>query len=220
MKPWQASALLLVVAIVAGLGSFLIASQFMTPTFKKFDLMEGQSLSLDAHQRVILVKPVAGGSDVIVCAEPSPDVFVTRDLQQSNKVGLGAGAGEGSSSTALSQSLSNIGQRTTAIQLMRDGFYRACEAYQNGAISRLTYSNTISRMEGLLTTLMVLNVIGTTVPNPKVLDLIARRSTEEQNRIDQCFDFLSQMKLKAESRSTIRDYCSSLLKATVILKQR
>jgi hypothetical protein len=44
----------------------------------------------------------------------------------------------------------NIGLRTPTIQLLRDGMYRLCEAYMNGAIDRSRYTVLINRYQQMM----------------------------------------------------------------------
>jgi hypothetical protein len=97
----------------------------------------------------------------IFCAEPSPDV--AKAVQ--NAFGLGAGARalhpsgvEGQLKTDLTsaqvQALAQLGERMATIQLLRDGLYRACEAYANGAFSEVTYAVLLSRYDDSMITLL------------------------------------------------------------------
>lgn len=68
-----------------------------------------------------------------------------------------AARGEGSlqMAHALSESIVELGQRLGTIQLLRDKFYRACEAYANGAISATSYTLLLSRLDRTMTTMML-----------------------------------------------------------------
>jgi hypothetical protein len=97
----------------------------------------------------------------IFCAEPSPDV--AKAVQ--NAFGLGTGArgthpsGVGGElnvdlSSSQAQALAQLGERMATIQLLRDGLYRACEAYANGAFSEVTYAVLLSRYDDSMITLL------------------------------------------------------------------
>lgn len=107
----------------------------------------GGALLVDARSRAILSghepthhPPSAAPAerDRIVCAEPSPDAL--------SALAFGAGGtarqegvGEASGSLSVSESAASIGLRTQSIQLLRDGMYRLCEGYMNGAITASQY---------------------------------------------------------------------------------
>lgn len=124
--------------------------------------LERTSIITDAKQRVVLSLEATDGPGVnspnkIVCAEPSPDV--TQALSNSFSAILSASSSEGSNvdaQTAFSaaESVAQLGERLATIQLLRDGFYRACEAYANGAISDTTYAMVISRTDEVIATLL------------------------------------------------------------------
>src|SRR5439155_26809281 len=88
----------------------------------------------------------------ILCTEPSPDVATT--LANSLGVGLSVfGYGSGSISTQQVEGLVQLGERTAAIQLLRDKMYQTCLAYANGAVSGTTYSLIMSRLDDAIVTL-------------------------------------------------------------------
>jgi hypothetical protein len=96
----------------------------------------------------------------IVCAEPSPD---TASSVSSALTAAMAGSGEGKGVSAalagqfgkaVAESLVQLTERTATIQLLRDGYHRACEGYANGAISDITYALIISRLDEVMVTMM------------------------------------------------------------------
>ncbi len=88
----------------------------------------------------------------ILCTEPSPDVATT--LANSLGVGISVlGYGSASLSTTQVEGLVQLGERTAAIQLLRDKMYQTCLAYANGAISGTTYSLLMSRLDDTIVTL-------------------------------------------------------------------
>ncbi len=93
----------------------------------------------------------------IVCAEPSPDVAKALSEGISAAVQAevsGQRSGELQGSRSLAESVAQLGERLGTIQLLRDGFYRACEAYANGAISDTTYAMIVSGTDDAMVTLM------------------------------------------------------------------
>jgi hypothetical protein len=93
----------------------------------------------------------------VVCTEPSPDVAVALStaLQisaqgQSGAVGAGAALSGGSA-----EAVAELAGRSTALLGLRDGLYRACEAYANGIIGDDAYALVLSRYGQLMTTLFL-----------------------------------------------------------------
>lgn len=137
--------------------------------FKKTNLTNDESVLIGARKRAILNTRVGEGSRPglvnpkrVVCAEPSPDVALA--VAQSLGVGLsvlwGGGQGAVSGSGASTEGIGQLGERTQAIQLLRDQMYRACEAYANGAITGTTYNLIMSRNNDAMVTLMIAGVAG------------------------------------------------------------
>ena len=124
--------------------------------------LKNESLVTDAKQRVVLNVPARGGPAVnmparIYCAEPSPDV--AQALSQSLSAALAVDiAGQGSGSGELAQSsvesIAQLGERLATIQLLRDGYYRTCEAYANGAVSDTTYAMILGGIDDVMATLL------------------------------------------------------------------
>lgn len=159
---------------------------------REFDTAAGRSQLSDAKQRSILVATVAprGQKDrrETVCAEPSPDVTAAYAAElsaqvQTAKLGVGLAG-------ATQEGVASIGLRTQTIQLLRDAYYRICEAYLSGAIDAETYdivlrrslNNTIAflAIEQLTGTVrapaVVIGTEGTASPGTLVEGLIDRQS--------------------------------------------
>ena len=146
------AACLAATAIVAG----CTAAEFNSIN-RPFNPTDGDSRLIDAKQRAIIAveKPVinrgggyekgAGGKPIAVsptvCAEPSPDVLqatattlaANGALSQPNVTAV-LNAAVGSSDGSRS-----FGLRTQSIQLLRDSYYRLCEAYLNDGIDSIAY---------------------------------------------------------------------------------
>src|SRR5205814_4453676 len=102
----------------------------------------------------------------VFCAEPSPDVAKAVSESLNISAALDAVAKgrelpvEGALKTAAAisraraESLAQLTNRLATIQLLRDGLYRACEAYANGAVSETTYAIILSRFDKLMVTLL------------------------------------------------------------------
>ncbi len=148
--------------------------------FRQFDVDRGQSLSIDAKQRVVLVTHKGGktGDRTIVCAEPSPDALSAQaasgnasgnvNLPAGTPGGPSQGSGSGSAAWASSEAAASIAMRSQTVQLLRDGLFRACEAYLNGAIDQHQYNVALLNIDKLMVTLMGVDAIGGTHVAPAV----------------------------------------------------
>jgi hypothetical protein len=124
---------------------------------KTFD-SDQTSVATDAKQRVILsgmrLTP-KGEHRRVVCAEPSPDAVVALAESGALKADV-AGQGGGAISASMAESVASLGRRTATIQLLRDGLYRACEAYLNGAIDDFGYALLLGQFDSLMVSMMAL----------------------------------------------------------------
>src|SRR4051794_39125087 len=130
--------------------------------FEPYDA-DKTSVSMDARQRVILSVDRTGPDGVkrrIVCAEPSPDTIAAAAAS----AGLSGGvsgipqaptlAADVAGNAARSEQAAYIGARNATIQLLRDGLYRACEAYMNGALGDFGYGLVLSNYGRVMTALL------------------------------------------------------------------
>lgn len=129
------------------------------PIFKTVDVDQGHGYSIDAQQRLILVTAKGGPNKDrrIVCAEPSPDALTAQAAAIAAQGGtptVGIGFGGGSSEAAAS-----IGLRTQTIQLLRDGYYRLCEAHMNGLLSKEQYNLAFVSIDELMVTALAIDAI-------------------------------------------------------------
>ena len=60
----------------------------------------------------------------------------------------------------MSEAVASIAMRTQTIQLLRDGLFRACEAYMNGAIDQHQYNIILLNIDRLMVTLLGVDAIG------------------------------------------------------------
>ena len=110
-----------------------------------------------ADVRIILQRnqPVLGNP--VVCVEPAPDVADA--LSHAAAITASGGnttvKGDLSVSGSTSDAIAELAGRSTALLGLRDGLFRACEAYANGAIGQDVYSLIVSRYSGLMTTLFL-----------------------------------------------------------------
>ncbi|MDJ0607412.1 MAG: hypothetical protein QNJ67_00420 [Kiloniellales bacterium] len=124
--------------------------------------LKNESLVTDAKQRVVLNVPARGGPAVnmparIYCAEPSPDVAqaLSQSLSAALEVEIGSkGKGSGQVAQSSVESIAQLGERLATIQLLRDGYYRTCEAYANGAVSDTTYAMILGGIDDVMATLL------------------------------------------------------------------
>jgi hypothetical protein len=141
----------------------------------------GQSLVTDAKQRAIInTKAEVGIGDTrygaedttddqvvknhphrIICAEPSPDVaqaisaaFTAAGQVDANVPQTGQFGGSGSIGSSYAESIAQLGERLATVQLLRDKMYRACEAYQNGAISDTSYTLMLARFDKTMASML------------------------------------------------------------------
>ena len=132
-------------------------------------------LSLDARQRLVVQGARLdedGTPHPVVCSEPSPDAIAAQ------AAALAASANVPASGTAqtigaqlsggFSESAASIAMRTQTIQLLRDGYYRLCEAYMNGVIDRLDYRDIILFIDEFIATVAAIEAIGGTVQTAPV----------------------------------------------------
>jgi hypothetical protein len=131
---------------------------------------EGKAVLTQAEWRAITDRPVGEGSEHgrirprrVTCAEPSPDV--AKAFSSSFNVGtsiVARGLPSGITpevalaiSRSQAEALAQLGERLATIQLLRDGLFRACEAFANGAISDTTYAVILSRYDDTMITMLL-----------------------------------------------------------------
>ena len=160
----------LYVAIIAACLLFGCASTSVFHKYRTVDAITQSpaSVAMDAEQRAIIAVPVSYEQHiqregeqvtlqrkVILCAEPSPDV--ASELQQG--VGLSANIDSDkqlSFAQLLLEQATEIGERNATIQLLRDGLYRQCEAFLNGAITYDQYKDISNRYVDAMVTLLAI----------------------------------------------------------------
>ena len=104
---------------------------------------------------------------VISCVEPSADVAKV----VGNSFNLGASLSAklpegvtpeiaGAIASAQAGAMAQLGERLATIQLLRDGLFRACEAFANGALSDISYAVMLSRYDDTMVTLLASEIAG------------------------------------------------------------
>jgi len=152
--------------------AFCVALWGCGSTITKPVTLDQNSYSLSAEQRVFLSRNRATldgspGSQRVTCAEPSPDALkaVAQSLSAQAQA---AGYGGGGLSTSSAESAASIGLRTATIQLLRDGLYRICEAYANGALSEFGYALALSNFDEIMIRLISVEGLTGTRQAPQV----------------------------------------------------
>lgn len=127
---------------------------------------------VDANQRAIFTSPVAHPSAnmlsrAIVCAEPSPDAItaVSQQFAAAVKGGYQGATGSAEIQNQMAEAVTALGQRTPSIQLLRDAYYRLCEARMDGFITNGTYPVALNRLSDAMVTLLAIEQL--TSPNVK-----------------------------------------------------
>jgi hypothetical protein len=139
--------------------------------YKDRAAFDESSYSLDAKQRVVFSfareddKP--GLTSRYVCAEPSPDALSAIAASGALEAQV-AGQGGGAASASLNEAVASIGLRTQTIQLLRDGLYRACEAYLNGAINEFGYAMLLNKYDDSMISLVAIDGLTGTRPAAQV----------------------------------------------------
>jgi hypothetical protein len=127
--------------------------------YKDRAAFDESSYSLDAKQRVVLSfasQDGNGRTGRYVCAEPSPDALSAIAASGALEAQV-AGQGGGAASASLHEAVASMGLRTQTIQLLRDGLYRACEAYLNGAIDEFGYALLLSKYDDSMISLVAID---------------------------------------------------------------
>src|SRR5712691_7887218 len=155
---------------LAGLAALLVGLAGCGETIKTRWLRGGGAVFTGAEVRAINESTVGQESahgritpKYVRCAEPSPDVAkaVSTSLGASLSAvirGLPSGVTPqvaGAVSRSHAEAIAQLTERLATMQLLRDGLYRACEAYANGAISDTTYAVMLSRYDKTMVTMLL-----------------------------------------------------------------
>lgn len=162
------------VAVLVGLAA-LAAGCADSTIHKIADVGDVKTLSLDAKQRLVFVANRSGGhhgsNERVTCTEPMPEAIVAKAavLAASGKFEeTGGPSASGSLSGGQAETAGSIGYRDHTIQMLRDGYYRLCEAYMNGAIDKAQYSSMIRNADTFMVTISALQVIGSNQIAPAI----------------------------------------------------
>lgn len=138
---------------------------------KKSTLGGNEILSIDARQRLVVEghEPISGHP--VYCAEPSPDAIAAQAASLASALqSTGAPLTEeqkgeqrqinAALATGYSEAVQSIGLRTQSIQLMRDGYYRLCEALMNGQIGPDEYGDIVANIDGFILSMLAIEQLG------------------------------------------------------------
>lgn len=167
--------------IVSILAIGTIISGCNSAIHKKRQVGSIDTLSIDAKQRLVHVNELGGPKRdrTIYCAEPSPDALVAQaaalsaNLTTPKSLGVALGA-------ANNEAAGSIGLRTQTIQILRDGYYRICEAYSNGSIDEQEYQDVIDNIDGVIAVTLAIDSLGGTIAAPAI-DLTPGNATTSAN---------------------------------------
>ena len=140
-------------------------------TFRTFSALGGESISIDAHQRAIITTEIRdenGQRRLIYCAEPSPDAFasINSTLNRSLAAKASNAESQGEITAETLETLTSVASaalnaRNATIQLLRDGLYRACEAYATGALSKNEYVGIVGQYQNVILALLSVELLTT-----------------------------------------------------------
>jgi len=141
--------------------------------YKKDTVGDLSTLSVDSKQRFLtsLNAPNAKFGEV-VCAEPSPDALVAQSFALSSALSAAQSANKNVKAelaASLTEAATTIGNRTAAIQVLRDGYFRLCEAFMNGAIKDKEYVNVLDHVDGVIAVVMAIDALSATASTRVVL---------------------------------------------------
>ena len=113
-------------------------------------------ITTDAQQRVLLRGHRVGSQgDVVTCVEPHPDAFTVNAASAAGHATTPSGLGAGFSG-ASSQSGAFLPFHTQTTTTLREQGYRLCEAYINGALSKLDYVQLLRRNQVMVTAVLAI----------------------------------------------------------------
>jgi len=165
---------------------------------REFSAQQARSQLIDAKQRAILAinKPVLGrdgrpvtywtkdggkkiASTPNVCAEPSPDALqaTAAALSGAGNVSRGDLAAALQAAGSTSEAAGSFGLRTQTIQLLRDSYYRLCEAFLNDGLDSISYDVLQRRFQNHIIALLAVEQL-----TGAVVGAQARLSTLEEGQ--------------------------------------
>jgi hypothetical protein len=181
----------------AGLAALLAASGCSSVIHNSRDISKPGIDFVDARQRAVVsgkkitttttVVPTATGQkktveeNLVICSEPSPDVFSVLASSFGLDVGLAPSAASDTVKIAgaLSENAATI-QRTQTINLLRESFFRTCERYMNDAISPAEMIVQSARdQRAMVSVLAIEQLTGSLTPPPVVISSSAMANAND-----------------------------------------
>lgn len=135
----------------------------------------------------------------IVCAEPSPDVAsaFASSLSTSLGVALSKVNVDASVARSVSETVQQLTQRTEMLQLLRDAYYRACEAYANGMVGEFGYGLLLNQIDNVMVKMAALNIVGEQRPLPE--------STQDRQKLEDVKSKEADLSISRDRLSAARD---------------
>jgi hypothetical protein len=135
------------------------------------------TLSVDAKQRLMVVADRVSDDGAaqrrVACTEPSPDALVAKAaaIAASANVNTGTGSaqGGGAAGAGFSENAASIAFRDHTVQMLRDGYYRLCEAYLNGGLSETKYKLLVMNADTFMVVASALQTLGANPVAPAVV---------------------------------------------------
>ena len=146
------------------LGMALASCGNLNSVHRTLDTSKGKGVLIDIKQRAILAVKDSNAAPV-VCAEPSPDALSAYAFDLAAEGNLAAGKSIGAT-LGSAESAAFVGLRTQSIQLLRDQFFRACEAYMNKAITAADYNLLIRRYQKQTAALLAIEQLTSVITVP------------------------------------------------------
>jgi hypothetical protein len=133
-----------------------------------------QALLTNADLRLVTDRAVPDGDPTrrAVCTEPPPDIAKALSTAQdvSAKAATAAGASGGLTvSNQTAEQAMELAGRVPGVVGLRDGTYRLCEAWSNGAVGDSAYALSLSRYGELLVTLILADAVKGSTHAPSIL---------------------------------------------------
>ncbi len=108
-----------------------------------FDPANGGLIESSAEFRGVYFVPRQGSGSkkgkFYIVAEPPPDAVMASVVKATSKLNYGSIGGQGS--VNVTQAITQLGQRTEAVDILRDALYRISELYADGAIDQTEVDN-------------------------------------------------------------------------------
>jgi len=145
-------------SLMPGLGALLVAGCSSAVDYRENRDWNTAAAYTTADTRIVTQRPHPMlPRRQVICTEPSPDV--AKALSTARQLTASGGNGTVNASLAASAAtataVAELAGRSTALLGLRDGLYRACEAYANGALGDSAYALILSRYGQIMITLFL-----------------------------------------------------------------